>query len=150
MSDKIGKVFEGVISGVTEWGLYVEIIENQCEGMIAIRELQDDYFEYDEENYSIRGRQSGKVYMLGDKINVEVAKADLAEEAARLPPCLIAPRRGPVTACLIALYKLKEPLQRFGLRRHSSVLPRCRGRYAPCPLRLPHNRSRHPPSRPDR
>ncbi len=77
MSDKIGKVFEGVISGVTEWGIYVEIIENQCEGMIAIRELQDDYFEYDEENYSIKGRQSGKVYMLGDKINVEVARADL-------------------------------------------------------------------------
>jgi ribonuclease R len=77
MSDKIGKVFEGVISGVTEWGIYVEIIENQCEGMIAIRELQDDYFEYDEENYSIKGRNSGKVYMLGDKISVEVAKADL-------------------------------------------------------------------------
>ncbi len=77
MSDKIGKVFEGVISGVTEWGIYVEIIENQCEGMIAIRELQDDYFEYDEENYSIRGRHSGKVYMLGDKISVEVARADL-------------------------------------------------------------------------
>lgn len=77
MSDKIGKVFEGVISGVTEWGIYVEIIENQCEGMIAIRELQDDYFEYDEENYSIKGRNSGKVFMLGDKISVEVAKADL-------------------------------------------------------------------------
>lgn len=77
MSDKIGKVFEGVISGVTEWGIYVEIIENQCEGMVAIRELQNDYFEYDEENYSIRGRQSGKVYMLGDKIMVEVARADL-------------------------------------------------------------------------
>ena len=77
MSDKIGKKFEGVISGVTEWGIYVEIIENQCEGMIAIRELQDDYFEYDEENYCIRGRHTGKVYMLGDKIGVEVAKADL-------------------------------------------------------------------------
>lgn len=77
MSDKIGKVFDGIISGVTEWGIYVEIIENQCEGMIAIRELQDDYFEYDEENYCIRGRHSGKVYMLGDKISVEVAKADL-------------------------------------------------------------------------
>jgi ribonuclease R len=77
MSDKIGKVFEGVISGVTEWGIYVEIIENQCEGMIAIRELQDDYFEYDEENYCIRGRHTGKVYMLGDKIEVEVARADL-------------------------------------------------------------------------
>lgn len=77
MSDKIGRVFEGVISGVTEWGIYVEIIENQCEGMIALRELQDDYFEYDEENYCIRGRHSGRVYMLGDKINVEVVKADL-------------------------------------------------------------------------
>jgi ribonuclease R len=77
MSDKIGKVFDGVISGVTEWGIYVEIIENQCEGMVAIRELQDDYFEYDEENYCIRGRHSGKVYMLGDKVSVEVARADL-------------------------------------------------------------------------
>lgn len=77
MKDKIGQVFEGVISGVTEWGIYVEIIENQCEGMIALRELQDDFFEYDEENYSIRGRHSGKVYMLGDKINVEIVKADL-------------------------------------------------------------------------
>ncbi|MEZ5019753.1 MAG: ribonuclease R [Bacteroidales bacterium] len=77
MSDKIGKVFEGVISGVTEWGIYVEIIENQCEGMVAIRELQDDFFEYDEVNYCIRGRNSGKVYMLGNKITVEVAKADL-------------------------------------------------------------------------
>ena len=77
MSDKIGNKFEGVISGVTEWGIYVEIIENQCEGMIAIRELQDDYFEYDEENYCIRGRHTGKAYMLGDKIEVEVARADL-------------------------------------------------------------------------
>jgi len=77
MSDKIGKVFEGVISGVTEWGIYVEIIENQCEGMVAIRELQDDYFEYDEVNYCIRGKHSGKVYMLGDKVSVEVARADL-------------------------------------------------------------------------
>lgn len=77
MKDKIGQVFDGVISGVTEWGIYVEIIENQCEGMIALRELQDDFFEYDEENYSIRGRHSGKVYMLGDEIKVEIVKADL-------------------------------------------------------------------------
>ncbi|HNV68009.1 MAG TPA: RNB domain-containing ribonuclease, partial [Bacteroidales bacterium] len=77
MSDRIGEVYEGVISGVTEWGIYVEIIENQCEGMVALRELQDDYFEYDEENYCIRGRHSGKVYMLGDKVSVEVVKADL-------------------------------------------------------------------------
>jgi ribonuclease R len=80
MSDKIGKQFEGVISGVTEWGIYVEIIENQCEGMIHIRELADDYFEYDEENYCIKGRSSGKEYMLGDRVIVEVVKADLQKK----------------------------------------------------------------------
>jgi ribonuclease R len=80
MSDKIGKVFEGVISGVTEWGIYVEIIENQCEGMISIRELVDDYFEYDEDCYCLRGRHTGKVYTLGDRVNVEVVKADLQKK----------------------------------------------------------------------
>ncbi|MGE5421579.1 MAG: ribonuclease R, partial [Chloroflexota bacterium] len=59
MMDKTGQVFDGVISGVTEWGIYVEIIENQCEGMIHIRELDDDYYEYDEENYCIRGKSTG-------------------------------------------------------------------------------------------
>jgi ribonuclease R len=80
MSDKLGKVFEGVISGVTEWGIYVEIIENQCEGMIHIRELADDYYEYDEENYCIRGRSTGKLYTLGDRVNIEVVKADLQKK----------------------------------------------------------------------
>jgi ribonuclease R len=80
MSDKTGRVFEGVISGVTEWGIYVEIIENQCEGMIHIRELADDYYEYDEENYCIKGRSTGKVYTLGDRVNIEVVKADLQKK----------------------------------------------------------------------
>jgi ribonuclease R len=80
MSDKIGKQFEGVISGVTEWGIYVEIIENQCEGMIHIRELADDFYEYDEENYCIKGRHTGKEYMLGDRVNVEVVKADIQKK----------------------------------------------------------------------
>ena len=80
MSDKTGKQFEGVISGVTEWGIYVEIIENQCEGMIHIRELGDDFYEYDEENYCIKGRSSGKVYTLGDKVTIEVVKADLQKK----------------------------------------------------------------------
>jgi ribonuclease R len=80
MSDKLGKVFEGVISGVTEWGIYVEIIENQCEGMIHIRELSNDSFEYDEKNYCIRGRYTKKEYMLGDRVNVEVVKADLQKK----------------------------------------------------------------------
>jgi ribonuclease R len=80
MSDKMGQNFEGVISGVTEWGVYVEIIENQCEGMIHIRELGDDFYEYDEENYCIRGRANGKQYMLGDRVTVEVVKADLQKK----------------------------------------------------------------------
>jgi len=80
MSDKTGLVFDGVISGVTEWGLYVEIIENQCEGMVSIRELDDDFYEYDEENYCIRGRSTGRVYMLGDRVKVEVVRADIQKK----------------------------------------------------------------------
>jgi len=80
MSDKTGREFEGVISGVTEWGIYVEIIENQCEGMIHIRELADDFYEYDEENYCIKGRSTGKVYTLGDRVSIEVVKADLQKK----------------------------------------------------------------------
>jgi ribonuclease R len=80
MSDKTGKIFEGVISGVTEWGIYVEIVENQCEGMIHIRELADDFYEYDEENYCIKGRSTGKVYTLGDRVNIVVVKADLQKK----------------------------------------------------------------------
>lgn len=80
MSDKLGKHFDGVISGVTEWGIYVEIIENQCEGMISIRELDDDFYEYDEDDYCIRGRSGGKVYTLGDRVTIEVVRADLQKK----------------------------------------------------------------------
>ena len=80
MSDKTGQVFDGVISGVTEWGIYVEIIENQCEGMVSVRDLEDDFYEYDEENYCLRGRTTGKLYTLGDRVKVEVVKADLQKK----------------------------------------------------------------------
>ncbi len=80
MSDKLGKHFDGVISGVTEWGIYVEILENQCEGMISIRELDDDFYEYDEDNYCIFGRSGGKVYTLGDRVTIEVVRADLQKK----------------------------------------------------------------------
>ena len=80
MVDKTGKKFEGIISGVTEWGIYVEIIENQCEGMIHIRELDDDFYEYDEDNYCIRGRSTGREYTLGDRVMVKVVKADLEKK----------------------------------------------------------------------
>jgi len=77
MLDKIGRQYEGIISGVTEWGLYVEIIENKCEGMVPIRELLDDFYEYDEDNYCITGRNTGKKYQLGDPVNVEILRTNL-------------------------------------------------------------------------
>lgn len=80
MQDKIGQVFEGVISGVTEWGIYVEIIENRCEGMISIHNLDDDFYEYDEKNYCIRGRYKNIEYTLGDTVKVQVVKADLQKK----------------------------------------------------------------------
>lgn len=80
MSDKIGRIFEGVISGVTEWGIYVEITENKCEGMIKARDLNDDAYIFDEENYRYVGRHKGKIYALGDKVMVKVKKADLLKK----------------------------------------------------------------------
>ncbi|WP_321515049.1 ribonuclease R [Marinifilum fragile] len=77
MQDHLGQEFEGTISGVTEWGFYVEIDENKCEGMVSIRELEDDFYEFDEDNYCIVGRHHRKIYQLGDKINIRVAKANL-------------------------------------------------------------------------
>ncbi len=69
-----GTDFDGVISGVTEWGLYVELNENKCEGMIPIRDLDDDYYEFDEKNYCLRGRRKNKIYSLGDAITIKVAR----------------------------------------------------------------------------
>lgn len=80
MMDKVGQTFDGVISGVTEWGLYVELNENKCEGMIPIRDLDDDYYEFDEKNYCLRGRRKNRVYSLGDAITVKVARANLEKK----------------------------------------------------------------------
>lgn len=77
MSDKIGQVFEGVISGVVEWGLYVEIKANKCEGLIPIRELDDDFYELDEKNYRLIGRRTKREYRLGQTINVNIVRANL-------------------------------------------------------------------------
>jgi ribonuclease R len=77
MSDKIGMIFEGVISGVTERGLYVELNENACEGMVPIRDLVDDHYEYDEKTYSLIGRRKKHRYRLDDPLKIKVAKANL-------------------------------------------------------------------------
>lgn len=80
MSERLGQTFDGVISGVTEWGLYVELNENKCEGMVPIRDLGDDYYEFDEKNYCLRGRRKNKVYSLGDAITIKVARANLEKK----------------------------------------------------------------------
>ena len=80
MKDKVGQVFDGVISGITEWGIYVEIISNKCEGMIPIRDLDDDYYTYDEKNYCLIGTRLHKRYQLGDEVAVLVAKANLEKK----------------------------------------------------------------------
>lgn len=71
------KVYEGLISGVTEWGIYVEIIETKCEGMVRLADLTDDFYEYDERNYRVTGKRKRKVYTLGDKVKVRVKKTDI-------------------------------------------------------------------------
>ena len=80
MTERLGQTFDGVISGVTEWGLYVELNENKCEGMIPIRDLDDDYYEFDEKNYCLRGRRKNKIYSLGDAITIKVARANLEKK----------------------------------------------------------------------
>jgi ribonuclease R len=71
------KIYEGLISGVTEWGIYVEIIETKCEGMIRMSDMNDDFYEFDEKKYRIVGRKTKKVYTLGDRIIVKVKKTDI-------------------------------------------------------------------------
>lgn len=80
LEDKIGEEFEGVISGVTEWGLFVEIISNRCEGLVRARDLRDDFYDYDEENYCLVGRKTGRKYQLGDKVKIKVKRADLMKK----------------------------------------------------------------------
>ena len=80
MADRMGQVFDAVISGVTEWGIYAEIIENKCEGMIPIRSLGGDYFEFDEKNYCLIGQRTRKRYRLGDHVKVKVARCNLEKK----------------------------------------------------------------------
>ncbi len=80
LSDKLGQEFEGVISGVTEWGIYVEINENKCEGMVPIRDLDDDYYVFDDKNYCLIGRRNKHIYRLGDPVKIQVARTNLEKK----------------------------------------------------------------------
>lgn len=79
LQNNIGMEYNGIISGLTEWGMYVEIIENKCEGMIRLRDLNDDFYVLDEKNYCIIGQRRKKKYQLGDEVRILVKKVDLAK-----------------------------------------------------------------------
>ncbi|OMP32244.1 ribonuclease R [Mangrovimonas sp. DI 80] len=80
MQDHKDETFLGVISGVTDWGIYVEIISNKCEGMVRIRDIRDDYYEFDETQFAIIGRETKHMYQLGDEVLVTVKETDLVKK----------------------------------------------------------------------
>ena len=77
MSERVGEVFDGLIAGVTDWGIYVEIIESKVEGMVRLSDMEDDYYEFDEKNMRVTGRNNKRMYTLGDKVKVLVLRADV-------------------------------------------------------------------------
>ena len=79
MKDHIGSIYEGVVSGITEWGIYVETKDSLCEGLVSIRDLTDDQYNFDERNYCLRGRHTHKTYTLGDEVIVKIVRADLVK-----------------------------------------------------------------------
>ena len=80
MMDKIGNIYLGTMSGIQEWGLYVELNENKCEGMVPARDLNDDFYIFDEKNYQMVGEHTRKSYQLGDEVVIRVAKCNLEKK----------------------------------------------------------------------
>ena len=80
MQDHQDQDFLGVISGVTQWGIYVEIVSNKCEGMVRIQDMRDDYYEFIQEQYAVVGRKTQNTYTLGDQVYVRVKNADLVRK----------------------------------------------------------------------
>lgn len=108
MQERLGEMYTGVISGVTEWGLYVELNENMCEGLVPIRDLADDYYDFDEKNYCLIGRRHNRRYTLGDEVKVQVARADL--ERKQLDFALIEDNGNPNKP----LHELRSPKLKLG------------------------------------
>jgi len=80
LMDKVGEEFEGIISGVSEWGLYVELIDNMCEGMVRLQSIEGDYYSFDAANYCAVGQKTGQEYRMGDEVRIKVMRADLAKK----------------------------------------------------------------------
>lgn len=111
LKDKVGEEFRGVISGVTEWGIFVEILENKCEGLVRLRDIPDDYYFFDEESYSIIGKDHKKRYRLGDEVTITVKRADLVKKQLDFSLLDERPRRMSAPAFV------KEPKKRNRYRR---------------------------------
>ena len=80
MQDKVGMTFNGNVSGITEWGMFVEIAETKVEGLVALRDIKEDYLQYNEESMSLYGKRSGKKFILGDSVKIKVEKANLEQK----------------------------------------------------------------------
>ena len=80
MSGFKGEEFEGIISGLTEWGIYIEIIENKCEGMVSVRDMKDDTYYFDQDHYAMMGKNTHAMYQLGDEVIVKVKSTDLVKK----------------------------------------------------------------------
>lgn len=80
MQDHQDQEFIGVISGVTDWGIYVEIIENKCEGMVRINDIKDDYYKFDQGHYALVGEVTKNMYQLGEEVIVKVKNTDLVKK----------------------------------------------------------------------
>jgi len=80
MQDKEGEVFGGVVSGVSEWGIFVELEGNKCEGMVRLRSMKDDFYNFNPDNYAVEGKRSGRLFRIGDAVTVKVLKADLSKK----------------------------------------------------------------------
>jgi ribonuclease R len=79
LQDKIGQKFEGIISGISEWGFYVELSDNHCEGMVPMRDMDDDFYVYDEKNYCLVGEHTHRRFIIGQKVTIEIARTNLAK-----------------------------------------------------------------------
>ncbi|MBP5795343.1 MAG: S1 RNA-binding domain-containing protein, partial [Bacteroidales bacterium] len=80
MMDKIGQEYDGKVSGITEWGMYVEISESKIEGMVPLREIRSDFFEFDQKRYRLVGKRTHKVFLLGDPVRIRVKDANLEQK----------------------------------------------------------------------
>ncbi len=87
MSDKIGEEFDGLISGVSKWGIYVEIKENRCEGMVRLRDMEDDYYFLDEDNFRVIGYNTQKEYKLGSPVRIRIKRADFLKKELDFEIC---------------------------------------------------------------